>query len=147
MLAVFPIVALCCTTLFAEDIKLDGVKCVIMAKASAKADKYVEYKGGKVFFCCGNCVKKFKADNAKFATMANHQLVQTGQFKQVKCPLTGRDVNDNNKVKVGSVTVGVCCGGCEGKVKKAEGKAQVELVFGDKAFKKGFTVVKKDSSN
>ena len=43
----------------AEKIKLEGVKCVMNPKGAAKADKSVDYKGGKVFFCCDNCPKAF----------------------------------------------------------------------------------------
>ena len=41
---------------------LTGVKCILNGKKSAKASASVDYQGGKVYFCCGNCVKAFKAD-------------------------------------------------------------------------------------
>lgn len=103
----------------------------------------VDYKGGKVAFCCTNCPKAFAANTAKYATKANLQLVQSGQAKEVKCPITGKDLNPETKISVAGTNVCFCCNGCKGKVTKAEGDAQLELVFGDKAFDKGFVVGKK----
>ena len=137
LVAVVAVLALVCTGMEESKIKLEGVKCIVNPKKDAKADKSVDYKEGKVFFCCGGCPKAFEKDTAKFATSANHQLVATGQYAQAKCPLTGKDLNPEQKVKVGGVDVTLCCGGCKGKVAKAEGAEQAELVFSDKAFKKG----------
>ena len=61
-----------------------------MSGKAVDATKTVEFNGGKVAFCCENCPKAFNADSAKFAAKANLQLVQSGQLKQVKCPLTGK---------------------------------------------------------
>ncbi len=36
-----------------KEINLEGVKCVMKPDAPAKAANAVDYKGGKVFFCCG----------------------------------------------------------------------------------------------
>lgn len=145
LIAMVAVLALVCTGMEDSKIKLDDVKCVVNPKNDAKADKTLDYKEGKVFFCCDGCPKAFTKDTEKFATSANHQLVATGQYAQTKCPLTGKDLNPDQKVKVGGVEVTLCCGGCKGKVAKAEGAAQAELVFSDKAFEKGgFEPVKKD---
>lgn len=128
-------------SLFAADIKLEGVKCIMNPKAAAKADKSVDYKGGKVFFCCDNCPKAFAKDTAKHATQANLQLVATGQAKQQHCPLSGGDLNPATKIKVGGVDVCFCCEKCQAKATEAK-DAAVELIFSDKAFDKGFKVSK-----
>lgn len=132
-------------SLTAEDKKdeLAGLKCPISGK-KVVAESATDYKGGKVYFCCTNCPKGFAANTEKFAAKANHQLVASGQAKQEKCPLTGRDLNPAQSVTIGGVDVTFCCGGCKGKVAKAEGAAQAELVFSDKAFDKGFNVAKKE---
>lgn len=130
-------------------IELKGVKCLMNPKADAKADKFVEYKHGKLFFCCDNCPKGFTAglkDDAKkemLAVKGNAQLFLTKQAKQEKCPLTGRDLNKDQKVKVAGVEMTFCCPGCKGKVEKAEGDEQLKLVFNDKAFDKNFKLPKK----
>lgn len=125
----------------AGEISLEGVTCLLNPKAPAKADKSVEYKGGKVFFCCQNCPKAFSKDPAKHAAKANHQLVATGQAKQGACPLSGQAVDDSKSITVNGATVKFCCPNCLAKAESADDK--VELLFSDKAFEKGkFAVAK-----
>lgn len=137
------IVAVVATALIAaEGIKLEGITCLFGDKP-AQADKSVDYKGGKVFFCCENCPKNFSKDPAKHAVAANKQLFATGQFVQKACPLSGGKLKDSTAVKVGGVEVKFCCENCQGKVAKSEAAAAAELVFADKAFEKGFELKKK----
>jgi hypothetical protein len=135
LLAVTMVVA----TAFAED-KLEGVKCILSGKP-VKADKTVDYKEGKVYFCCENCPGAF--DAAKHGSKANHQLVLTGQYEQKACPLSGKELNPDTTVKVNGVDVKFCCEKCQGAVSKAEGDKQGEMVFSDKAFDKAFKKVAK----
>ena len=109
----------------------------------ALEDKTADYKGAKVYFCCGNCSAAFAKDTAKFAAKANQQLVATGQATQVKCPLTGGKLNPDAHTEIGGVKVGFCCNNCKAKVEEAKGDAQVDLAFKDEAFSKGFEVKKK----
>ena len=141
LVAMAAMVALFSASVIAEDPNLEGVKCVVNAKANAKSTNAVDYKGGKVFFCCQNCPKAFEKDTAKFAASANHQLVATGQAKQVKCPFTGGKINEATAIEVNGVKVAFCCEKCQGKAK--ESSEQVDLIFNDKAFEKGFEVSKK----
>ena len=122
--------------------KLNGAKCPISGKA-AKEESSVAYRDAKVYFCCDGCPDDFTKDKAKYSTKANHQLAQTGQFKQEKCPLSGSDLNKDATADVASVKVTFCCNMCKGKVEKAEGDAKLELAFADKAFDNGFKVEKK----
>ena len=136
-------VALLATSLYAaEAIKLEGIKCPVAGTKAAKEGTEAEYKGGKVFFCCQGCPDAFAADKAKFSEKANHQLAATKQAKQVKCPITGEDVNPAAKVTLAGVSVAFCCEGCQGKVADAKGAEQTALVFSDKAFDKAFKVSK-----
>jgi YHS domain-containing protein len=121
-------------SLYAAD-KLEGVKCPLSGKA-VKEDKTVDYKGGKVYFCCENCPKAF--DAAKHSTKANEQLVQTGQYVQKACPLSGKDLDTTTAIKVDGIDVCFCCNNCKGAVSKAEGDKKTEMVFADKAFDKAF---------
>lgn len=145
LLAALGVVALVVSTaLYAEDKKdaLAAAKCPVANKA-VKADKTVDYKGGKVYFCCDNCPKAF--DAAKHGTKANHQLVVTGQAKQEKCPFTGGKLNPETKITVAGANVCFCCNMCKGKAEKAKGDEQVALIFSDAAFEKGgFKVAKKE---
>jgi YHS domain-containing protein len=136
VLASVAAMAMLVATLYAAD-KLEGIKCPVSGKA-VKADKTVDYKGAKVYFCCENCPKAFEKDTAKFAVKANEQLVATGQYVQKACPLSGQKLNAEKTVKVDGVTVTFCCEKCQGAVTKAEGDKKAEMVFNDKAFEKGF---------
>jgi YHS domain-containing protein len=135
------LVAIAATVYAADEVKLEGVKCVVNARAAAKAANAVDYKGGKVYFCCMMCPKAFTADTAKFASKGNHQLVATGQAKQEKCPFSGQAVNPDTQIKVEGAEVAFCCDMCKGKAEASDEK--IELIFNDAAFAKGFKVEKK----
>ena len=126
-----------------EEKKEVEVKCPVSGQPIDK-EHHVAYKEAEVYFCCPNCPKAFEKDTAKFAPKANHQLVLTEQFEQTKCPLTGQKLNPEQTVTVAEVEVQFCCGNCKGKVAKAEGDEQVELVFADKAFDKAFQKKEKE---
>ena len=141
MLSAVAVVAVAGATVFAAEINLEGVKCVV-APRPADASKSAEYKDGKVFFCCGNCAGKFAATPEKFATASNAQLVSTKQYEQKACPLSGGPLNKETAIKVAGGKVAFCCNNCKGKVESADEKEQVELVFSEKAFEKaGFAKV------
>ncbi|WP_153557417.1 eL24 family ribosomal protein [Roseimaritima sediminicola] len=141
--SIFGVALVACATVWATEPKLDDVKCVV-ASRNASADKSADYKEGKVFFCCNGCKGKFEKAPEKFTAKANHQLVATEQYEETACPISGRDLNPETKTKVAGVEVAFCCNGCKGKVEKAEGKEKIELVFGEKAFKKGFKPAEAD---
>lgn len=124
-------------TQLASDVDLDGVKCIV-APRDAQASKSAEYKKGKVYFCCGGCAGKFAASEKKYATQGNRQLVQTKQYKQTGCPISGGAIDADTTITVDGTKVAFCCGKCQAKVQGAEGKEQSKLVFGEKAFKKAF---------
>jgi len=117
-------------------------KCPVSGK-KADTTVFVKFNGGKVYFCCQGCPSEFENATDKYAAKANHQLAGTGQAKEVKCPLTGRKLNPSTAIKVSGVKVAFCCAGCKGKASKLEGNAQVNLIFNQKAFEKGFKVAKK----
>ncbi len=116
-------------------------KCPVSGEKISK-EAAVEYRGGKVYFCCPACVPKFKKDTAKYEVKANEQLVLTGQAKQKGCPLSGRKLNESTKIEVDGIAVAFCCPVCQGKVKQAGAEQQREMVFGNKAFDKAFVVAK-----
>lgn len=122
------------TSLRAADEK-PALKCPVSGKA-ANADHKVDFNGGKVEFCCPNCPKAFNANSAKFASKANLQLVQSGQLKQIACPLSGKPCAPGKTVAIAGIEIGFCCPNCQGKVSKATGDEQLDLVFKDTT--KGF---------
>jgi YHS domain-containing protein len=142
LIAMICAVALSATlSLTAEDKEdpLAGIKCPISGKA-IKAASFLKHNGGKVYFCCDNCPKAFAKNTAKFTAKANQQLYATKQAKLVKCPIKGKKINEATTIDVAGTKVAFCCNGCKGKVSKATGADQLELVFGKDAFAKGFKV-------
>lgn len=95
----------------------------------AKESSSVDYHGKKVYFCCNNCPKKFKAEGEKFAAKANYQLAQTGQVIQVSCPLSGHECDPAQTADVDGVSVAFCCEKCKAKADGAEDK--IAMLFGD----------------
>ncbi len=128
------------TALLWAEVDLTGAKCPI-GNAQAMAGMSVDYKGGKVYFCCDGCPQAFQADPAKYAAKANHQLFVTGQAKQIACPLTGERISSGVSAKIAGSTVEFCCPSCRDAVDNAsDDAAKLDKVFGDEAFEKGFRV-------
>jgi hypothetical protein len=133
------------STLVADDtekVDLSKIKCVVSGKA-INPEATAEYKGALVYFCCEGCPGAFAKDTKKFAAKANHQLVATRQAKQTSCPMSGKELNAETAIKVADVDVAFCCNNCQKVAKSKEGDEQIELVFNDKAFEKGFKVNEK----
>jgi YHS domain-containing protein len=93
--------------------------------------------GGKVYFCCENCPKAYKADPEKFALKINRQLLETGQVVQVACPISGQPVNEETLQEVGQAKAGFCCENCLAKFTAASDDKKLEIMFAD--LEKGFT--------
>lgn len=139
LVAVAAVALFVVTSLRAADEK-PALKCPVSGQA-AKTEHSVDFNGGKVAFCCPNCPKAFNANSEKFAAKANLQLVQSGQLKQTACPFSGKPCADGKTVAVSGVEVGFCCGNCQGKVAKATGDDQINMVFKD--ISKGFKAAAK----
>jgi YHS domain-containing protein len=114
-------------------------KCPVSGKA-VDADASAAHNGGTVYFCCGKCQAAFEKNSAKFVTKANQQLVVTGQAAQQKCPISGGKTKDATALAVGGVDITFCCNKCRERVNTATGDDQLDLVFGAKAFGKGFAI-------
>ena len=112
-------------------------KCPVSGEAAVK-EQSAAYKEKEVYFCCDKCKATFEADNTKFAEKANQQLVQTRQFTQVKCPLSGGDLNKEQFTKVGGAKVTFCCEKCKGAIEAATKEEQLTKIFSEKVFTKAF---------
>lgn len=145
LLAGAAFLAVMSVTLYAADVNLEDVKCIMNPKAAAKADKSVDYKGGKVYFCCGNCpkafAKKIEAKDKVVAAKANHQLIATGQAEQKKCPFTGGPLK--TELTVDGAKIQFCCNKCKGKAESLEGEEKMVVLFGDDAWEKAEFKVEK----
>jgi YHS domain-containing protein len=120
-----------------------SAKCPVSG-ADAKKEQSAKYKEKDVYFCCEKCKAAFEADSAKYATKANHQLVQTKQFVQTTCPLSGGKLNKEQVVKVGGVKVSFCCDKCKGAIESATGDEQVTKIFAEEVFAKSFAIPKEE---
>ncbi len=124
----------------AEDNALEGIKCPISGKP-VKAEASADFKDGKVYFCCDHCVSSFAEKEKKYTIKANRQLVETGQYEQVACPISGGELDESESVKLGKkITVTFCCGKCKAKVEEAKEakKGAMKLIFAAKPFEKAF---------
>lgn len=105
----------------------------------------IDYKGGKIAFCCRGCVKKFKTKTKDFATNANFQLAASGQAAQKACPFSGEKVNTAKKsapTDVAGVKVTACCDDCQKKLEAMDLAKRLDAAFGEKAFARAFVVGK-----
>lgn len=118
-----------------------AAKCPVSG-ADAKKEQSTKYKEKDVYFCCEKCKAAFEADNTKHVTKANHQLVQTKQFTQTVCPLSGGKLNKEQSVKVADVSVTFCCEKCKGAIEAASKEDQLTKIFAEEVFAKTFTAKK-----
>lgn len=117
------------------------IKCPVSG-AKVNKEQTASYKEGEVYFCCKNCKAAFEKDSTKHAVKANGQLVQTKQYEQKKCPLTGGPMKTESKIA--GVLVKFCCKNCKKNADKASAEKQLAMVFGEEAFKKGYAKKKAD---
>lgn len=119
------------------------IECPVMG-GEAKKEVSADYRGGKMFFCCPDCIEEFNKHKDKYAAKANQQLVLTKQYTQKACPLTGRPVSTEQKAEIGGLEVHFCCKGCAGKIEKMADAERFNAVFGNAGFEKGFEPRKKE---
>lgn len=134
-----------------DDDKKDGedkftAKCPVSGEKAVK-EQFAAYKEKEVYFCCDKCKAAFEAEPAKFEVKANHQLVQTKQFKQKKCPISGADFVKEQSARVANVNVRFCCEKCKGAVQSAKADEKLEMIFAEAKFKKAFVAVKAKSDD
>ena len=142
------LVVLSSTLAFGQD--LVGVKCVVSGDEQAVAEASVDYKEGKVYFCCEDCQAKFqdamKQDDNPYAVKANHQLVLSGQYEQKRCPFSGEELDPNISTQVAGTKIGFCCEHCQSKVEAADGlAAKAELVFSRRRVREG--ILRQEAAN
>lgn len=121
-----------------------NAKCPVTGEAASK-EFSTTYKEKLVYFASKEQVAAFEAEPAKYEVKANHQLAQTKQFVQKKCPLEGGPIDKEQSARVSNVTVRFCCEKCKGAVQTASADEKLEMIFAEKAFKKGYVAAKVES--
>jgi hypothetical protein len=69
-------------------------------------------------------------------------LVQTKQFKQVGCPVSGGKTKKEQVAKIDGVKVAFCCEKCKGAIETASKDEQLAKVFAEEVFTKAFAAKK-----
>jgi YHS domain-containing protein len=110
--------------------------CGLQPRAALSAT----FEGGKLLFCCGKCKAMFEKAPEKFAANAHHQLVATGQARQVKCPLCGDAPKEAYASTVSGATVRFGSAECKAKADRLAQNDWLEAVLGSKAFHRAFVV-------
>ncbi len=122
--------------------EMSGVKCVVDGDRNANRQFKSKHADGEVYFCCKGCAATFSKHKKDFHTRANHQLMVTGQYRQIACPIAGGDFDQEQTSKIGGIEVAFCCEKCMAQIDGAgDLAAKAELVFGADAFERAFAKV------
>ncbi len=76
---------------------------------------------GRIYTCCGGCVKKAEEKAAElykklYLTDAKTEKeVEPVDLKNEKCPISGGDVSDAGRIQYNGMIVGHCCDKCPTK--------------------------------
>lgn len=126
----------------AEKVEAEFKATCPVSGSEAKKDVSAKYRDKDAYFCCEKCKAAFEAEPAKYAEKANFQLVQTKQFRQTQCPVSGSKLNKEQSIKVNGVKVAFCCEKCKGSLESASKEEQLTKVFADAVFTKAFAAKK-----
>ncbi len=66
----------------APSTETNSLKCPVMTSRTAKREWSASYQGGQVFFCCKNCLAKFKANPEKYQSAAKQQMALSGRDRE-----------------------------------------------------------------
>ena len=96
---------------------------------------YSDYQGRRIYFCCTDCVKKFKAEPAAYLKKSEIQSASpTGAAKkQTDCPVMGMKITPGVYIDYKGKRVSFCCPSClekfnadpDGLIKKMEAEGVV----------------------
>lgn len=89
--------------------------------------QFAEYKDeegkvhGRIYTCCGGCIKKAEAEAAELYKKYYLTDSETGKeiepvdLKNEKCPISGGDVSEAGMIEYNGLIVGHCCAKCPAK--------------------------------
>lgn len=94
--------------------------CVVMEEDSLEEGSPVNvvYGNRLVRFCCNDCVKKFKADPAKYLAKLNKAVIdqQKSIYPLDTCAMSGEKLGEDSVDRVHGVTlIRFCCKRCEAR--------------------------------
>lgn len=137
---------------------LSGVKCLIDGAQSVSMQHAASYRGSTIYFASSKSLNFFKASvstqissnrflssphqaerQARLLARANHQLVLLGQWKQVRCPVTGKAVDPEFSSLIAGVEIQFADANALLTVNQLPClAAQGEMIFRDKFFDQAF---------
>lgn len=84
---------------------------------------------GPVFFCCPECMEKYKTDPAKYADKVAAQRAALSKMDrvQVACPMSGDAVDPTTATEIGGQKVAFCCERCREKYASEPAKYKGKL--------------------
>lgn len=87
------------------------VTCPV-SKEPVNQKVFIEQEGRKVYFCCEDCVKEYKADPGK------HKVALANSYSyQTKCPVMGEPINPKASTTLSTgETIYYCCKRCDKKL-------------------------------
>lgn len=101
--------------------KLLNTKCLVMPDKDVNPKCTVEVEGSLIGFCCGNCLKAYQADPAKYADAVAKLLPKKDEPAPVAidpkpvnetCPISNRPVKPEYTAVHGGKTYAFCCPHC-----------------------------------
>lgn len=127
---------------------LRKVNCIVDQQRKAVADHAIKYKDAWVFFSSTQAARKFRDKPQAFEAFANFQLVQTKQYVQHACPLSGEQPDEDSAIiNVGGVDIEVLCADCAKDIGKEPLADQIELLFDAEGFEFGQFALAKRTKN
>jgi YHS domain-containing protein len=89
----------------------------------------LDTEDGPVYFCCPNCIPKYKADPKTYAAKVAAQRAVLAKLPrvQVTCPVSGKPIDGKTYLEIGGVKIGFCCPDCPPKYKQDPAKYKAKL--------------------
>lgn len=123
-----------------ETIDWSGALCPVTDQPVDQAFR-VELEQGWVAFSCETAHREFQAHTRDHLRLAHRQLVQTGQYRQVRCPQSGRQPVPFHFLTVEGVELQFADPTAHGEFLKLTEAERLERVFGTRGFARSFELV------
>lgn len=97
--------------------------CPVSGKAIDPAT-YLDWQGQRIYFCCGACPAKFKADPETYFAKLAAEGVEL-ENTQKTCPVSGEtlgEMGEPHRILYQGRTVKFCCPACEKEFRKDPGR-------------------------
>ncbi len=84
---------------------------------------------GPVYFCCGDCIKKFEAEPAKYEAGVKAQRAALAKLPKVQtaCPISGKEVSKDAFIEKDGQKIYFCCKNCPAKYEKEPAAYKAKL--------------------